>query len=62
MQRLQQAPQLRQARHQIKSRGRKRMKKGKIKRVVLSLGVLAGVLIFFIGKGRKERNGNLRSK
>ena len=38
------------------------MKKGKIKRVVLSLGVLAGVLIFFIGKGRKERNGNLRSK
>ncbi len=38
------------------------MKKGKIKRVVLSLGVLAGVLIFFIRKGRKERNGNLRSK
>ncbi len=38
------------------------MKKGKTKRVILSLGVLAGTLIFFIRKGRKERNGNLRSK
>lgn len=38
------------------------MKKGKAKRMILSVVVLAGALIFFIGKGRKERNGCLRSK